>query len=92
MVENKLPELDVEVVKNEALKVRMWLADCQREFMVQVPVYAENGDRMKGRTKEELALCGDNSIFNVLSRNTILCSLQASSHICIMQTTTLHIL
>ena len=66
LVENKLPELDVEVVQNEALKVRMWLADCQRKFMVQVPVYDENGDRVKGRTKEELALCGDNSIFNVL--------------------------
>ena len=60
LVENKLPELDVEVVQNEALKVRMWLPDCQRKFMVQVPVYDENGDRVKGRTKEELALCGDN--------------------------------
>jgi len=66
LVEHKFPELDLEIVQSEALKVRFWLRDRLARFRVDVPVHNADGDVVKGTTKEELALCGDGSIFNVL--------------------------
>lgn len=66
LVEHKLKDVDTVVLQNEALKVRLWLRGCVEEFKTNVPMHDEHGDVVKGQQKEELALCGDGSIFNVL--------------------------
>ena len=66
LIENKFPELDVEVLQTQALKVRLWLRANKSEFYKCVPVHTVDGDVIKGETKEELALCGTSSVFEAL--------------------------
>ena len=73
LVDKKFPELDVVVVRNEALKVRMWLKDHLDRFYIDVPMHNQHGDVIKGQSKKELALCGDGSIFKLVARERTSC-------------------
>jgi hypothetical protein len=66
IVEEKFPDMDVFIVQSEALKVRLWLNENQEKFKISVPVHNADGDIIKGQHKQELALCGEGSIFNEL--------------------------
>ena len=44
LIENKFPELDVEVLQTQALKVRLWLRANKSEFYKCVPVHTVDGD------------------------------------------------
>merc|ERR1711935_956686 len=50
LVDKKFPDLDVVVVKNEALKVRMWLKYQLDRFYIDVPIHNEHGDVIKGQS------------------------------------------
>lgn len=66
IVGNKFPEFDATLVQSQALKVRLWLDEHRQEFLIDAPVYNDFGDLVKDQFKNELALCGEGSIYQKL--------------------------
>ena len=71
LVPDEFPELDVAVVKDEALRVRFWLADNKARFLEDVTVLDRDGNEVKTQegqvvTKQQLKICGEGSIMKAL--------------------------
>ena len=66
LVAHKFPELGVQTLQPQALKVRMWLRGGLGSFYQDVQAYNSGGDAIKTQSKGQLALCGQGSIFEAL--------------------------
>jgi len=66
LVDHKFPHLDVAVVQAEAMKVRLWLREAREQFRVAVKVHDNDGNVVKGQTKQVLAMTGEGGIYHAL--------------------------
>jgi hypothetical protein len=71
VVKDKFAQLDTMIVKDQALKVRLWLREHHDSFLCEVPMYNSDGDAMVGPgkkpiLKKELKICGSDSIMETL--------------------------
>jgi hypothetical protein len=90
LVESHFPDLDADIVKNQALQVRLWLRSNQGKYTEQVSVLDDNGDTLlepstnKPVLQTQIKICGDGSVMEALftkSQTLFPAGLQSYLHI-----------